>query len=148
MFFFKILQKTLKFFACGGQAPFFRLRWASTLCESPGSKRAITLPYYKNNAINNVVECPVCPSDSGGTAVWLLNFEEHLRTYHPKWKEESSQKQASTQVLLKDAQSLRSNAKKELAKDQKRKARARTKSGGKDKGKKRRKINPDGDWIP
>ena len=101
--------------------------------------RGKTLPYYKTNLANNVIECPLCPSDSGGTAIWLLNIEEHLKTTHPQWS-------GKVKVVLSDAKKLRGKAAKALQKDQKTKKRKFSKR--KQKGPKQKKPKPGDDWLP
>ena len=108
--------------------------------------RGKTLPYYKTNLANNVIECPLCPSDSGGTAIWLLNIEEHLKTTHPQWSKETPEKLGKVKVVLSDAKKLRGKAAKALQKDQKTKKRKFSKR--KQKGPKQKKPKPEDDWLP
>ena len=102
---------------------------------------------------NNVIECPLCPSNCGGTAIWLLNTEHHLKSAHPGWLEETDDKakqdkQTAVKEILKTAKGLRGKAPAALLKDQAVKKRKRGPNTKKKGGPKHKKHKPDDEWVP
>ena len=95
----------------------------------------------------------MCPSNCGGTAIWLLNIEDHLKTAHPRWLEETDDKpkqdkQTAVKQILKTAKGMREKAPAALRKDQAVKKRKRGPNTKKKGGPKHKKHKPDDEWVP